>query len=75
MYVEHVKSKQGNKVYTQILLRESYREKGGKRSRVKHRTIANLTHCSPKDVQAIEWGLKHKHDLKNLTTHAQTTMH
>ena len=64
MYVEHVKSRQGKKVYTQILLRESYREKGAKRSLVKHRTLMNLTRCGPEDVRAIEWGLKHKKEIE-----------
>ena len=43
MYIERVKSKQGDKVYTQILLRESYRERGAKGSSVKKRTLLNLT--------------------------------
>ena len=71
MYVEHVTSKQGSKIYTQILLRESYRVKGEKRSRVKHRTIANLTHAPAKDVKAIEWGLKHKQELSRLKEEKQ----
>jgi hypothetical protein len=66
MYVERVKSKRGKKVYTQILLRESYREKGAPRSRVKHRTLLNLTRCRPEDVEAIEFALKHKGDLAAL---------
>ena len=72
MYVEHVKSKQGKKVYTQTLLRESYREKGAKRSLVKHRTLLNLTHCRPEDVRAIEWGLKHKKDIEKFEQSGST---
>ena len=63
MYVERVQSKRGKKVYTQILLRESYREKGAPRSRVKHRTLLNLTRYRREDVEAIEFALKHKGDL------------
>jgi hypothetical protein len=44
------------------LLRHSYRQ-GGK---VQKRTIANLTHCPPEDVAAIELALEHKHDLSAL---------
>jgi len=66
MYVERVKSKQGKKVYTQILLRQSYREKGAPRSGVKHRTLLNLTRCRPEEVEAIELALKHKGDLAAL---------
>jgi len=66
MYVERIKNRQGSKVYQQILLRESYREPGAPRSRVKHRTLLNLTHCSPEDISAIEIALKHKNDLNKL---------
>ena len=66
VYVERVKSKRGNKVYQQILLRESYREPGAARSRVKHRTLLNLTHCSSAEVAAIEMALKYKGDLGKL---------
>lgn len=47
------------KTYVSIVLRHSYRENGG----VGKRTIANLTHCPPEDVQPIELALKYKHDL------------
>ncbi len=39
MYVEKVKSRQRNKIYTATLIRESYRDKG----KVKHRTLANIS--------------------------------
>ena len=66
MYIERIKSKQGKKVYTQILLRESYRKPGAPRSAVKKRTLLNLTKCPAKDVQAIQLALKHKNDLAKL---------
>ena len=66
MYVERINSKHGKKVYTQILLRESFREPGAPRSRVKHRTLMNLTHCHPDDIEAIEMALRHKGDLTKL---------
>jgi transposase len=66
MHIERVKSRQGKKVYEQILLRESYREPGAPRSAVKKRTLLNLTSYAPKDIQAIEFALKHKNDLPKL---------
>ena len=66
MYVERIENRQGDKVYKQILLRESYREPGAPRSKVKHRTLLNLTHYEPKDIAAIELGLKYKDDLSKL---------
>src|ERR1700733_2717477 len=55
------------KVYETILLRESYRE--GKK--VKKRTVANLTNCSPQEIAAIELALKHKDDLTILTSRSK----
>ena len=62
MYVDSSIVKQGDKVYTRHLLRESYRE--GKT--VKHRTIANLSHCSPEEIEAIRLALRHKKELSEL---------
>ena len=50
------------KSYESIHLRESYREG----PRVRKRDIANLTHCDPKEVAAIELALKFKGDLSAL---------
>ena len=60
MYIDECKTGQ----YTRYLLRESYREDG----KVKHRTIANLSHCSPEEIQAIRLALKHKDDLAALAS-------
>lgn len=54
-------SKNG-KVYESVYLRHSYRE-GGK---VQKRNIANLTHCPPEVITAIELALKNKGDLTAL---------
>lgn len=48
--------------YTRYLLRDSYRQDG----KVKHRTIANLSSCSPQEIQAIKLALQHKGDLTDL---------
>ncbi|MDI6704494.1 MAG: hypothetical protein QME40_07480 [bacterium] len=45
--------------YRSILLRQSYRD-GGK---VKKRTIANLSDCTPGEIVAIKLALKHKDNL------------
>jgi hypothetical protein len=60
MYIDQCKTGK----YTRILLRESYRENG----KVKHRTIANLSHCSPEEIEAIRLALKHKEDLAALSS-------
>ncbi len=63
MYVDSSTSRKGIKSYTRHLLRESYRE--GKK--VKHRTIANLSHCSEEEIAAIRLALRHKKNLSELT--------
>jgi hypothetical protein len=50
------------KSYESIYLRESYRDG----PHVRKRDIANLTHCDPKEVAAIELALKFKGDLSKL---------
>jgi hypothetical protein len=50
------------KTYESIYLRESYREG----THVRKRDIANLTHCDPKEIAAIELALKFKGDLSAL---------
>jgi len=60
MYVDQCKTGK----YTRYLLRESFREDG----KVKHRTIANLSHCCPEEIQAIRLALKHKDDLAALAS-------
>jgi transposase len=62
MYLDSSTTKQGDKIYIRHLLRESYRE--GKS--VKHRTIANLSHCSPDEIEAVRLALKHKKQLAEL---------
>jgi len=61
MYVDSSKS---HGKYTRSLLRENYREEG----KVKHRTIANLSHCSVEEIDAIKLALKHKKDLTKLVS-------
>jgi transposase len=59
MYIETVSTKRAGKVYTCILLRESFREDG----KVKHRTIANLTNRPNDEIEAIRFALQHKGQL------------
>ena len=58
MYLETTIStnKDKTKRYPCYLLRETYREGRA----VKHRTIANITHCSTQDIAAIKLALSHK---------------
>ena len=62
MHVDSCTTKVNGKKYTRHLLRESYRENG----KVKHRTLANLSHCSNEEIQAIKLALKHKRNLQVL---------
>lgn len=67
MYIEKTKLKVKDKVYQQTLLRESYREPGAQRSKVKKRTLLNLTHCKPSEIKALQVALKYKNDPEKLT--------
>lgn len=62
MFVDSCTYTVSGKQYTRHLLRESFRENG----KVAHRTLANLSHCSEAEVQAIKLALKHKHNLQQL---------
>ena len=59
MHVEEGKTRIGGKEYTRVLIRDSYRD-GNK---VKHRTIANISKCSPNEILAIKLALKYKENL------------
>jgi len=48
--------------YSRHLIRESFREDG----KVKHRTIANISGCSVKEINAIKLALKHKDALADI---------
>src|SRR6266478_4614953 len=54
----------GGKTYTRHLLRESYRANG----KVLHRTLANLSHGSAAEIEAMRLALRHKEDLEHLGT-------
>jgi transposase len=62
MFVDSCTYTVHGKQYTRHLLRESYREHG----KVTHRTIANLSHASHEEIQAIKLALKHKQNLQEL---------
>jgi hypothetical protein len=62
VYLTRTESQRKRKNYQCVLLRESYRENGN----VKNRTIANLSHCTPEEIEAIEFALKHKGNLDKL---------
>ena len=62
MYLDRSKITVNGKTYHRVLLRQSFRQNG----KVKHRTVANLSACSPEELQAIELAFKHKHDLDSL---------
>jgi transposase len=55
------------KTYRRALLRTSYREDG----RVMHRTVGNLSSCSPEEIDAIRAALRYKDQLGPLLTQLQ----
>jgi len=64
MYIDTSHITRGGKTYTRHLLRESYRANG----KVLHRTIANVSHCSEAEIEAIRLALRHKEALEQLGT-------
>ena len=56
--------------YVRRLLRDSYRQDG----KVKHRTIANVSSCSPEEIQALKLALRHKGDLTTLASLRDATL-
>ena len=54
MYIEELKKKQGNKIYSSVLIRESYRDNG----KVKHRTIANITKLPVEHIRQLKASLR-----------------
>jgi len=63
MYVARASWPSSNgKTYQSIYLRESYRDG----AHVRKRDIANLTHCDPQEIAAIELALQFKGDLAAL---------
>ena len=64
MYVDTSHITRSGKTYTRHLLRESYRANG----KVLHRTIANVSHCSAAEIEAMRLALRHKADLEHLGT-------
>lgn len=57
------KTKDGKLSHLCILMRESYRENG----KVKKKTIANLTHCKPEEIEAIQLALEYKDNLSEIS--------
>src|SRR6266705_708218 len=64
MYIDTSHITRGGKTYTRHLLRESYRAHG----KVLHRTIANVSHCSAAEIEAMRLALRHKENLEHLGT-------
>jgi len=64
MYLDKSKVTFKGKTYSRCLLRESFRENG----KVKHRTVANFSQCSPQEIAALTLAFAHKHNLEALKT-------
>ena len=62
MFVDRSITRLNGKAYPRHLLREL--------GKVKHRTIANLSHCKAEEVEAIRLALRHKADLTRIVSAA-----
>jgi len=72
MYIARARWASANgKTYESIYLRQSYRDG----IHVRKRNIANLTHCDPKEIAAIELALRCKDDLTALGSLEQIELH
>ena len=56
MYVEKIKTKRNKKIYTTVLIRETFRESG----RIKHRTLANISKLPSAAILQIKQALAGK---------------
>ncbi len=70
LYIDSSTLIQNGKPYTRHLLRQSYRENG----KVKHRTIASLSRCTPEEIEAIRLALRHKNDLSQVQPFAKDSI-
>jgi transposase len=68
MYVDVSSQTKKGQTYQRVLLRESYRENGI----VKKRTIANLGKCSQKEIDALKLAFKHKNNLTEVGSIAES---
>lgn len=62
MFVDDCTFTQNGHTYRRVLLRNSYRVNG----KVRHDLLANLSHCSEEEIEAIKLALKHKGRLNQL---------
>ncbi|MGC8630754.1 MAG: IS1634 family transposase, partial [Thermoplasmata archaeon] len=62
MYVDIITKKVKDKIYTRYLIRDSHWENG----KIKHATIANISKCSPEEIQAIRLALKYKGNISDV---------
>jgi hypothetical protein len=62
MFIDDATFTRQGKSYRRVLLRNSYRVNG----QVRHDTLANLSHCSDEEIQALKLALKHKGQLTQL---------
>jgi len=68
MYVDVSLQTRKGQIYQRVLLRESYRENGI----VKKRTIANLGKCSQNEINALRLAFKHKNNLTEIDSVAES---
>ena len=64
MFIDDSTSTRNGKTYRRVLLRNSYRVNG----KVRHDTLANLSHSSDEDIDAIKFALKHKKSINTFVS-------
>lgn len=62
MFVDDSTHRCNGKTYRRVLLRNAYRTQG----KVRHDTLANLSHCTDEEIEALKLALKHKRRLAEL---------
>ena len=62
VYIDTNRKKVGDKVYTRYLIRDSHWENG----KIKHDTIANISRCSPEEIEAIRLALRYKGNISEV---------
>jgi hypothetical protein len=62
MFIDDCTFTQNGRTYRRVLLRNSYRVHG----KVRHDILANLSHCSAQEIEALKLALKHKVRLSQM---------
>ncbi len=70
MRVDDLTYKRGDKSYRRVLIRKCYRDNG----KIKHQTLANISHLPDHEIEAIKIAFKHKNALPYLKAVAEQSI-